>query len=74
VEKTFDPDAGPGENPSNGITLFSPVTGAAGMWWDVGAGADVAVVASNTSTKGFEVALGAALGPVQGHFLADAAL
>lgn len=55
VEKIFDPTAGPGLNPDNGLTIFSPVTGAAGMVHDLTAGADVGFVLGATSTKGFTI-------------------
>lgn len=76
--KNFDPDNGPGDNPTNGVTFFSPTTGAAGNWRNDTAGADepVNVVAGSSNEKGFSIeAPGAAPGDIlRGHFLANGAL
>lgn len=73
--KNFDPAGGPGANPQNGITLYSPVTGATGMWRDVTAGADVAAAVVDSGKNGFVASNAAPAGnTVRGHWVANAAL
>ncbi len=74
--KSFDPLTSPGGNPGNGITLYSPVTGAAGFWHDLTAGADFAVAPINSGENGFDVSLAAvpAGNEVIGHWVSNASL
>jgi len=55
TRKQYDPELSPSGNSLNGITLFSPATGAAGMWRDVTAALDRVVTVVNSSERGFEV-------------------